>query len=304
MKNILYFLSCCVLLVTLSGVPEVLIAQKGIRAEGTSQVRVESFVTKDQARELAEELAMINAIESEFGSYVEGGADMHLKNGRVDFDIIGETRVKGEWVRTLDISFDEETVTEKGEYGKEQVTWITCNIVGEIRECEARANLEVLTLNGPSKAFRETSFLDGEQMYLYFKSPVDGYLSVFLDDGYTAFRIFPYASMGMLSAVEVKGDKDYILFSRDDSYSFDEDYIRDIAKLTTDEDIEYNNIYAVFSERKAFVKPPMQDIQKLDDGYYLPRSLPLKKFKEWLGDCRAVMPDFQAKKIKISIQGE
>ncbi len=138
-------------------------------------------------------------------------------------------------------------------------------------------------------------------MFLYFKSPVDGYLSVFLDDGENAFRLLPYKSMGTLSAVKVDGDKDYIIFSKNHSYPFDERYSIDALELGTTKEIEYNNIYVVFAENE-YVKPILNDIQELDGGYYLPRSLSLREFKKWLGDCRADMTDFQAKKIKISIE--
>ena len=44
-------------------------AQKSVSTKGTSQVRMESNMTKEQARDKAEDLAMINAVENAFGTY-------------------------------------------------------------------------------------------------------------------------------------------------------------------------------------------------------------------------------------------
>ncbi len=276
-------------------------SQNAIRSKGSSQVRVESSMSKEQTRDIAEELAMINAIENEFNTYVEQEGETRIQNGRVNFDIIGNTKVRGEWIRTIKKDFSEETTIEKGEYGKEQVIWIKCDITGDIRECVSRADLETVTLNCPLEQCRTTAYYNGEDLFLLFQSPIDGYLSLFLADDEQAYRLLPYASMGTLSAVKIKGDKEYVIFSRKNSYPFNDGFAIDAMQLTTVKSIEYNSVYVVFSEEK-YIKPILEDIQEIGDGYYLPRSLDLSEFKEWLGDCRAEMPDFQAKRIRISIE--
>ena len=55
-----------------------------------------------------------------------------------------------------------------------------------------KANLEYVILNCPETACRTSNFFDGEQFYLYFKSPVDGYLSVYIDEGDITYRLLPY----------------------------------------------------------------------------------------------------------------
>ncbi|MDT8394739.1 MAG: hypothetical protein RQ761_12920 [Bacteroidales bacterium] len=283
-------------------IPFATLAQQIKTAKGSSEVRVESNMSKSEARELAEEQAKINAIESVYGTYLEQGTDLHISDGRVDFDIIGNTRVKGEWIRTIrGPEFSEDIRPDKGDYGKENITWIKCTITGKVRECVSRANLDLLSLNCPIVKCRSTSFFNGEDLFLYFKSPVNGYLSVFLDDGNEVYRLLPYAGMGTLSAVKIQGDKPYLLFSKDYSYEFDEGYVIDEMELFTSKPIEYNNLYVVFAERQ-YVKPILNELKEMDDGYLMPKSLPIDDFKEWLGDCRADMPDFQAKRIKISIE--
>lgn len=276
-------------------------SQDIVKAKGESRVRVEQFMSREAAREQAEELAMINAIENEFDTYIEQFGDTRIADGRVNFDIIGSTQVKGEWVNTIDIKFTEETKSIRGEYGKELEIWIHCEISGEIRECVARANLEFFSMNCPDKACRTTSFFNGGNLFLHFTSPVDGYLSIFLSDNDNVYRLLPYSGMGMMSTVKIKGDEDYILFSKEDPNPFDKGFKIDALELTAEGDIEYNSIYIVFSET-PYKKPILETTEQLSDGYYLPRSLPLREFKEWMGDCRADMPDFQAQRIKLSIE--
>lgn len=258
-------------------------------------------MSREAARDQAEELAMINAIENKFDTYIEQFGDTRIADGRVNFDIIGSTQVKGEWVNTLDLKFTEESQSVHGEYGKELEIWIHCEIVGEIRECVARANLEFFSMNCQEEACRTTSFFNGGNLFLHFTSPVDGYLSVFLADNENAFRLLPYSGMGATSAVKVSGDVEYILFSKDKQNTFDKGFKIDALELTCTEDVEYNNIYVVFSEA-PYTKPILETPEQLRDGYYLPRSLPLREFKDWLGNCRSDMPNFQAQRIKISIE--
>jgi hypothetical protein len=277
------------------------IPQKKYQAEGKSEVRLERNKTLEQTRYEAEEKAKLNAIEQVFGSYVEQQTDIRLKEGRVNYDIIGGTRVRGEWIRTTNIKFTEIPRAIKGKEGTEQELWIQCEIKGEVRECISRANIEFYTLNCPLVQCRRTAFYNDEDVFLYFTSPVDGYLSVFLDDGENTFRLLPYKSMGTMSAVRVAGDKPYLFFSRDKELQFDPQYTTDALELYTELEIEYNDIYIVFAE-SPYTKPILSDVTETDDGYFIPRSLKSKDFQGWLGDCRADMPDFQAVRVRISIE--
>jgi hypothetical protein len=292
-----FFILTILILVT----PVLVCSQKMQQSEGKSEVRQESNMTKDQAQEKAEELAKINAIENAFGSYVEQQSDIRVQNGRVNYDILGGIQVRGEWIRTKNLELDEETRPVEGKYGKEQELWIVCRISGEVRECVSRANLDILTLNCPLKQCRTTSYFNKEDLFLYFTSPVDGFLSVFLDDGENAFRLLPYKSMGTLGAVKVIGDKEYIFFSKERDYQYDSQYPTDAMELFTEKDLEYNSLYIVFAESQ-YIKPILNDIKELEDGYLLPKSVTSKVFNTWLADCRAGMTDFQAFIIKISIE--
>jgi hypothetical protein len=281
--------------------PIEMFSQEIYKAEGQSQVRQETNMTKEQAIDKAIELAMVNAIENRFGTYIGQESNTRIKEGRVNFDYIGTNKVRGEWIRTKDIKIDEETRTIQGKYGKEQEVWVLCHITGEVRECVSRADIVFSTLNCPMNECRRTEFFNDEDIFVYFKSPVDGYLSIFLDEGDNTLRLLPYKSMGTRSAVEIEGDKDYIFFSRDKALMYDPQYKTDALELYTDQEIEYNDIYVVFAEN-PYVKPILNDVKELENGYFVPKSLGSEDFFEWLADCKAEMRDFQAVRVRISIE--
>jgi hypothetical protein len=189
------------------------LAQKIKTESGTSQIRVEKNMSKETALRKVEELAKINAIENAFNTYVEQEASLTVNSGRSDFRIIGTTKVKGEWIETIDKKYIEETKEEKGQFGIEKTLWITCKITGKIKEATPKANIEFLTLSCPKQNCRSTTFTSGEQLYVYFRSPLDGYLSIYLDDGNSVSRILPYSSTPSTSTIKVKADKEYMLFS-------------------------------------------------------------------------------------------
>jgi hypothetical protein len=225
-------------------------AQKIVKVAGNAQVKMERNMTLEETRGKAEELAKINAIEQAFGTYTEQQFDMRIEDGKTTFNTIGTTKVKGEWIETTDISFKDNFRTETGLYGKQEVRYVTCIIKGRAREIEPKANIEYQVLNSPMLSARTTDFYDGEQLYLWLRSPVSGYLSVYLDDGAMAYCLLPdtYSPDEFASGVHVEGDKDYLFFSplhNDLPQSQVEEYL-----MFTNRKIEYNTLYIIFSEEK------------------------------------------------------
>jgi len=280
-------------------------SQKTYISEGKAQVRIESNMTIEQAKEKARELAMINAIEQVLGTYVEQNTDIMIREGRDNYNIIGTTRVKGDWIKTIGETYSEpKDLLEKRLSGTVPEYNISCIIKGEIREATPKANIEFATLNWPEIQCRQLDFYSGESLYLYFKSPIDGYLSIFLDDGERVYRLFPYSSMTGkdASAGLIEGDKDYVLFSkkRRDILFVPEEY----EFYSTKQVVEYNNIYVVFSS-DSYKKPILDDQKKNNiEGVemILPKSLTQKEFQLWLANNRSLLTGFIDARIKISIK--
>jgi len=280
-------------------------SQKTYTSEGKAQVRIESNMTIEQAKEKAKELAMINAIEQVLGTYVEQNTDITISEGRDKYNIIGTTRVKGDWIKTIREVYSEPIdLPEKRVNGTVPEYYISCTIKGEIREATPKANIDFATLNCPEIQCRQVDFYSGESLYLYFKSPIDGYLSVFLDDGDKVFRLFPYTSMTGkdYSAGFIKGDKGYILFSKKSKelpFAPEEFELYSIRQ-----GVEYNSIYVIFSN-EPFEKPILDDQTKDNIGgveMILPKSLTAKEFYAWLAHNRSLLAGFIDARIKVSIK--
>lgn len=278
-------------------------AQKIVRVEGSAIVKMENNKTKNETYQKAEQLAKIKAIENKFGTYVEQQTDITINNGKTAYNIIGQTKVKGEWIETTYKKCHEDIRHEKGDYGQQNVIYVTCDIKGKARELRPKANLDIEVLNLPNIKSRTTSFYDNDQLYIYFKSPVDGYLTIYQDDAdNNVYRLIPdiYTPSEFESGIFIKGDTDNILFSPQQNKLPQKEVQQ--YEMFTNKLIEYDNIYVIFSEEK-FVKPALKGIQVTKERK-LPKSLSSSDFQQWLSENRAAIPSFQIKKIKISIQPE
>jgi hypothetical protein len=273
-------------------------SQKIKSETGMAQVKLENNMTKEQTYHIVEELAKINAIENAFNTYVSQESNVIVNSGKSDFRIIGTTKVKGEWIETLDKKLTEDTRDEVGQFGNEKSIWITCIIKGRIKEATPKANIEFATLSCPRLNCRSTTFSSGEQLYLYFKSPMDGYLSVYLDDGNTVNRLLPYINSLNSSSINVKADKEYFFFVKGENNLEQEK--TDEIELYALKKQEYNTLYIIFSETNYF-KPILSQEKVLDNGFLMPKSLPKYKFEEWLSENRATLDDFQDRIVDIEI---
>ena len=276
-------------------------AQKIISTSGTAQIRVEVNMTEDETYELAEQQAKINAIENAFGTYTEQQMDMTIKEGMTTYDIIGTTKVKGDWIETTYKKFKEDFNNEETKYGHRDVKYISCTIKGKVRESLPKANIEYEILNRPDLLSRTQSFYHEEQLYVFFKSPVNGFLSIFLEDNEAVYRLLPYLNMSdnYQSGVPIKSDTDYLFFSPNNN-AFPGNSVDEQQLLSLKVDIEYNYIYIVFSEDE-YVKPMLEN-SKVVDKRIIPKQLTKKRFQQWLANNRASSVSFQEIKIKVSIE--
>ncbi len=273
-------------------------AQKIKSAKGAAQVRLENNMTREEAYRQVEELAKIDAIINAFGQYVQQQAQLTVDSGKSDFLILGTTKVNGQWIKTTDKRIDEETRTEKGQNGTIQSLWITCRIEGRVKEATPKARIEYEVLNCPDIKCRTATFYSGEQLCLYFKSPVDGHLSVYLDDGQTVFRLLPYSGIKNVNSVEIASDKEYWFFARQKAEANASK--PDEMELFTLRSKEYNTLYLIFSEQDYY-KPILNNEVLVDNGYLLPKSLSKPEFDDWLAGNRADRDDFLDVAVTIEI---
>ena len=282
-------------------------AQKKFNAQGSAQVKVENNMSREMAQDKASDLAIINAIESVLGTYVEQETNINIEDGTTNFRIIGNTKVKGEWLKTIKEEYSENTVESKNLNGDGTITeiWITCNTKGIVREIvKPTLTFEALTLNCPQSICRTTKYFNSEQFYLSFKTPSDGYLSVYIIESDIAYRLLPYSAMDKryIDAVQVLADKDYVFFSQSKSHDYFSDFptqLVDELIMTTDLDREYSQLYVIFST-ELFSKPILNASVDLQSGS-LPKSLSRKQFENWINNNRIYNPKFNYEITNLEI---
>jgi hypothetical protein len=269
-------------------------------SEGKSEIRIEKNWTEDYAVNLAREEAKINAIENAFGSVVSQGNTMYvkdLKTGKMQesatvFNSISNILVNGEWIKTIDekISF----------YDKDGYRWVVVGIKGEVRELnKIPFSPEVQTLNCNELNCSTVVFNSGQQLVLYLKSPVSGYVSIFLDDSKNAQRLLPYSSSKGDNTFKVEADKAYFFFSRKSETAIKVDEI----ELYTSSVMELNKLFILFSA-KDFSKPVLSEDKnsnELPPGYTFPMQLSSEKYLQWLQNIRSYNKTIELKTIDITI---
>ena len=271
-------------------------AQKIEKVHGEYTYHVPDNVSLEEGKRTAIERAKIQALADAFGALVSQNNSTIVKNengnSSVDFLSIGGSDVKVEWIETigepkLDIFYESNMLT------------IRVCIDGKAREIKnASIDFEAKLLrNGTEEKYESNEFRNGDDLYLYFKSPINGYLAVYLLDENTqqVFCLLPYKSSGE-PAYKIIHDKPYVFFScqkTEDNPSEVDEYT-----MTCEHSMEQNTIYIVFSPNmfaKAFAE---------DGNAGLPRQLSLKEFQKWLGKCKVNDTSIQEKKKVITINND
>lgn len=170
-------------------------------------------VTPEQAKQTALQRAKVQALADEFGTVVTQNNATRVENNNGQSDIgmisLGGSEVKGEWIETIG-----EPQFELIGYENGTMVW-KCTVTGKAREIVSDKPIfdAHLLRNGTEGKFKSDEFRSGDDLFLQFRSPVDGYLNVYLDDGQGhVAAMLPYRSQGF-GATEIKGNKDYTFFS-------------------------------------------------------------------------------------------
>ncbi len=249
-------------------------------------------ITPGQAKQIAVERAQIKAIADEFGTTVTQTNLTNVSNNNgessIDFQSIGMSEVKGEWIETIDepefeISFDQGMLVVKVHVKGKAREIISANI-----DCEAK-----LLRNGKEDKFESSEFKDGDQFFLSFRTPSKGYIAVYqLDNAGQAYCLLPYPNQED-AQYEVKANTRHLLFDWKSGNEFTEEYY-----MTCSEDMEYNQFYIIFS--------PNQFTKALDDrtSELIPRELSAEEFQEWLAKNRRRDKEMQLIKKTIKIQSK
>ena len=254
-------------------------SQKVEKVTATYTYHAPENVTLEQAKRIALDRAKITAIADAFGTIVTQSNTnvMSTENGKTDsrFFSLGGSEVKGEWIETT------KEPTYKISYEGDMLV-VAVEVSGRIREIVS-AGIDFtakILRNGTEEKFESSDFRSGDDMFLYFKSPVDGYLTVYLLDetSQEVFCLLPYKASGE-GAYRIEHDHSYILFSA--KHEQENPSIVDEYNLTCNGETEFNDIYVIFSPNQ-FTKANSQETA----DEVLPRQLTYENFQKWLVKLR------------------
>ena len=235
--------------------------------------------SKVECMRLAAEQARIDALAKKFGTIVSQDilqAD-RITGGKEtnDFLSLSSTEVRGEWIA------DDDKPEYEFSHDVNSNLVVHCKVRGKAKEISNEApGCEALVLrNGTDKRNADNIFRDGDDMYLYFRGSVDGFLAVFLEDeGGNVYLLLPYPR-DTKTRVPVSKDKEYVFFSREHDKAGEKLGVPvEEMVMTAPDGPEYNRMFVVYSP-EYFSRPVM------NAGAGLP-SMKSEEFNKWLVKAR------------------
>lgn len=259
---------------------------KEVKESGTYKMRIEKTMSEAEAERLCIERARIDAIEKAFGQTIIQGNATYIKNKSTGeqtessniFSNISESMVNGEWIQDL----------KKPEINKlleNNELWMQAEVFGLIREVKSIQTTFVTSpLNCTNTTCKTTTFRDGDDFYLYFKAPEDGYISIYLDDPeqQKTFRLLPYKSSKIKTTnYPVKADVDYIFFSAAKAAA--NEIVDEMVLLLNNPKVpEMNKLFILYSPKEEFGKPIVSQSAATVGKVETPMELASEDFQRWL----------------------
>jgi len=285
------------IIISLAGFANTLPAQKTKHTSGSATVLVEEWMSDMEAKNRARELAIVNAIDNAFGAYVVQESNLNVYEGVTDFRVYAGIRVKGDWIETSGTPVYKESIaTRRDGEPFSRRSW-TCTIKGVARELTATPFINYKVLNCPQEVCERTRFKSKDRLFVYLKSPIDGYAAVFIEEGDVTRRLLPYRKDTLSHCIQVKENQQYFFF---DEHS-DQPFVEGIELYTdlTGRD-EVNIIHLIFSDQ-PFNKPALNPSKVRQDGLISPSFLPNEDFSRWLEHNRSRILGFQDIPVRITI---
>lgn len=262
-----------------------------------------------QARFKAIEMAKTAALEKAFGTVIRS-QDMIIStdNGQKAMGI-GEFDINGKWLSDIhDPEFNllEQTHSE-AIYSVKVIGWAT-KIGPDHIDVEHH-----LLVNGCDKnrnGVRNNTFYSGDEMFLHFVAPVDGWLAVYLgddDEEQTMQCLLPYDGQNT-GAYPIKANTEYIFFSKEHAEPSCVDYAAGLV-MESRKDMDFNILYLIYSPTKfsgtTSKESKSEEYTTLtSEGIInlMPRETDFKTFQKWLGKKRVSDPQMQVIKTLLAIK--
>jgi hypothetical protein len=281
---------------------------------GEFSIRVESDKSELETQNKGIEQARINAIKKAFGEKMLQGNNTWIENyqgkekveSQTMVSLTSETYVNGEWLEDV-----KEPKIEK-EF-KDGALWLKITVVCKVRELTNQTNqpFSYFTSSCPDLKCKTSFFNDGQDFYLFFKSPVNGFLAAYLEvpkEGKT-YRLLPYQSQASQGSFAIQADKEYFFFSPEHGSKEFKSFIDEISVTLYDKSVpESNTLIVIFSEKNQFGKPSLENTRNhsgkgthSDEGIILPASIGITEFNKWYINLRQQVKDLQVDRFIFTI---
>lgn len=265
-------------------------------ASGTYEFFPPEYMSREQARKSAVENAKLRLLADEFGTLVGSvtSTSVSSRDGKSTSNTfeVGESEVQGEWIETI----GEPEIKWDIRNGTELVVIVT--IKGRVRELENNlVEFEAKALrNGADENYESETFFNNDNLSILFRSPMSGYLSMFLiENEDDVYRILPYSRYSA-ETVPVNGNRKYVFFSTDDNSQHN-------LRLFTDDDIAFERLFVIFSSEPYVLPIDEAGNNMIADSDSQP-GLSYKDFQSWLVKNRKRDRRMSVKVIDFSLNGE
>jgi hypothetical protein len=271
--------------------------QKTVPVSGIYTMELIRTRTMEETEKTCIEQAKLAAIAKEFGTVVTETTVNNTTdvNGQADtrFTVLTRTAVKGEWL--------EDTKQPKVTWiCAEQTMRVTAEVHGKIRAFgkEGKVEVKFFTCGAGAQAHEKFVFKEGESLYAHFQSSKSGYLSVYYIDhtANTAVRLLPSAGGQSNDALEIKTDKEYILFDRNKAVSYGWNGQSSELELNLPEGKQTvaDEIVAVYTA-EPYTKPLLKRTQ---DGL---AEIAASEFENWLNDLKTAQASAVVKRVTLTL---
>lgn len=240
--------------------------------------QIPANMSQDEAKNTALSRAQLQAVADEFGVYVTQSSTVAVQNSEAgsstDYFSTGGSEARGEWIETIGEP-EYEFITDGGNLA------VKVRVKGRIREIES-ADLPIdvrILRNGVEDMHESDVFGCGDEMYMSFKSSLNGYIAVYMIDNQGhVYCLLPYSTQAD-GFYPTKSNKRYVFFHPEHCDGIEKDKVDGLV-MDTDCDREHDRILVVFSPNK-FYKAVDEQVDR-----EFPRELGLADFQKWLGGMR------------------
>lgn len=293
-SDIMNYYKICIALLSLLLLSGQLSAQKRQKVYGEYIFYVPETMSLEQARHTALERAKIQILAEKYGTFIDATSTSVIKNengnSTINTQTYSKSLVRGEWLETI----GEPEYSTRYENGQLVLKIRLNGIARAITESTIDVKTQVLR-NGIDDRFEGTDFNEGDEMFISFLAPVEGYLTIYLYDGdESVYRLLPYSRQSQPS-IKIEDGKRYIFFSYEEADGIPKEIVDEYV-MTCSKDVEINRIYIIFSPNR---------FTKAADGFTsstTPRTLRYENFTNWLSGCRMSDKEMTVKTKDIIIR--